>query len=141
MNALQYIQNKYSAKKAPAFKAGDQVKVHVKIKEGEKERVQIFEGVVIKIHRAGGSSSFTVRKMSYGVGVERIFPFQAPVVDKIEVVSSGKVRRAKLYYLRKLFGKKARITNLEEAGLGEQGGAVQAGAAEKPSDTAVSAGS
>ncbi|MBI2339458.1 MAG: 50S ribosomal protein L19 [Deltaproteobacteria bacterium] len=120
MNALQYIQHKYAAKKTPAFKAGDQVKVHVKIKEGEKERIQIFEGVVIKIHRAGPSSSFTVRKMSYGVGVERIFPYYAPVVDRIEVVNSGQVRRAKLYYLRKLFGKKARIISEEgEADLGE----------------------
>ena len=136
MNAIQFIQNKYGNKKTPAFKAGDQVKVHVKIKEGEKERIQIFEGVVIKIHRAGGSSSFTVRKMSYGVGVERIFPFQAPVIDKIEVVNSGKVRRAKLYYLRKLVGKKARILTLED-----KGGPVEAGVSEKSADQAASVGS
>lgn len=133
MNAIQYIQNKYAVKKSPHFKAGDQVKVHVKIKEGEKERIQIFEGVVIKIHRAGGSSSFTVRKMSYGVGVERIFPFQAPVIDKVEVVNSGQVRRAKLYYLRALIGKKARITSIEEeAGLAETPGSGKSADAVTP---------
>jgi large subunit ribosomal protein L19 len=109
MNALQWVQQKYLKKDLPHFKAGDTVKVHVKIKEGEKERVQIFEGVVIKIHRDSISSSFTVRKVSYGVGVERVFPYHTPVIDKIELVQSGKVRRAKLYYIRKLSGKKARI--------------------------------
>lgn len=113
MNALQMIEDKYTAKKIPLFKAGDQVKVHVRIKEGEKERIQIFEGTVIKIHNGGVRSSFTVRKMSYGVGVERVFPLYSPVINKIEVVSEGKVRRAKLYYLRKLKGKKARITAIE----------------------------
>lgn len=117
MNAIKLIEEKYLKKKHPSFKAGDSVKVYVKIKEGDKERIQIFEGVVIKIHRFGVSSTFTVRKVSYGVGVERIFPIYSPVIDKIEVVSSGKVRRAKLYYLRKRFGKKARIKSLEEEGL------------------------
>lgn len=114
MNAIQWITQKYNSEKSfPTFKAGDQVKVHVKIVEGEKERVQIFEGLVIKLHRAQGSSSFTVRKVSYGVGVERVFPLHSPVISKIEVVQSGKVRRAKLYYIRKLSGKKSRITALE----------------------------
>ncbi len=113
MNLLALLEKKLIKKELPLFKAGDRVKVHVKIQEGEKERIQIFEGVVIRIHNAGASSSFTVRKVSYGVGVERIFPFYAPVIDKIEVVSSGRVRRAKLYYLRGLAGKKARITSLE----------------------------
>jgi len=118
MNAVQFIEKKYTDKKIPSFKAGDQVKVHVKIKEGEKERIQIFEGTVIKIHRASVGSTFTVRKISYGVGVERIFPHFSPVVQKIDVVSVGKVRRAKLYYLRKLFGKKARIKSVDEDGAG-----------------------
>lgn len=115
MNAIDWINKKYHGEKEknlPHFKAGDQVKVHVKIKEGEKERVQVYEGVVIKIHRNTTSSSFTVRKISYGVGVERVFPLVSPVIDKIEVVNVGMVRRAKLYYLRNLQGKKARITSV-----------------------------
>ena len=92
-----------------SFRSGDQVRVHVRIVEGDKERIQVFEGVVIAIRGRGARASFTVRKVSYGVGVERIFPLQSPSVDKIEVVSSGKVRRAKLYYLRERTGKKARL--------------------------------
>jgi large subunit ribosomal protein L19 len=92
----------------PAFKPGDTVRVHVKIKEGDKERLQAFEGVVIKKTK-GPHASFTVRKMSFGHGVERIFPIQSPVIDKIDVTRSGKVRRAKLYFLRGLRGKAARI--------------------------------
>ncbi len=93
----------------PDFDSGDTVKVHVKIKEGEKERIQVFEGVVIK--KTGGLSGarFTVRKISSGVGVERIFPLYSPAIDKIEVVTRGRVRRSKLYYLRNLRGKAARI--------------------------------
>ena len=91
------------------FAIGDQVKVHVKIVEGNKERVQVFEGAVIGRHRAGVSSTFTVRKISYNVGVERVFPLHSPMVSKIEVVRKGKVRRAKLYYLRDLTGKAAKI--------------------------------
>ena len=110
MNAIDWINQKYhKTNNQPKFKAGDTVKVHVKIKEGEKERVQIYEGVVIRIHSNGVSSSFTVRKVSYGVGVERVFSFSSPSVDHIEIVTEGKVRRAKLYYLRNLAGKKARI--------------------------------
>jgi large subunit ribosomal protein L19 len=93
----------------PDFIAGDTVKVHVKIKEGEKERIQIFEGVVIARKHSGVRETITVRKVSFGIGVERIFPIHATVVDKIEVVRRGRVRRAKLYYLRALRGKAARI--------------------------------
>jgi large subunit ribosomal protein L19 len=93
----------------PAFWPGDNVKVHVKIKEGEKERIQVFQGVVISKRKGGTNATFTVRKVSYGVGVERIFPLHSPAIDKIEVVTRGRVRRAKIYYLRKLRGKAARI--------------------------------
>ena len=93
----------------PEFREGDTIKVHVKIKEGEKERLQIFEGVVIAQNGSGMSKSITVRKISFGHGVERIFPLNAPVVDHIDYVRSGRVRRAKLYYLRGLKGKAARL--------------------------------
>lgn len=93
----------------PKFRAGDTVRVHVKVIEGQRERIQVFEGVVIKRQGGGISETFTVRKISYGVGVERTFPIHSPKIDKIEVVKYGKVRRAKLYYLRKLRGKAARI--------------------------------
>jgi len=113
MNAIQLIEQKYGSKHKVNFRAGDTVKVHVKIKEGEKERVQIFEGVVIKIHNAGMRTSLTVRKISYGVGVERVFPLHSPSVNKLELISSGKVRRAKLYYMRERFGRQARIETIE----------------------------
>jgi len=100
----------------PDFRVGDTVKVHVLIKEGEKERAQVFEGVVIKKHHAGVRASFVVRKVSYGVGVERIFPLYSPRIDKIEIVTSGKVKRARLFYLRELQGKAARLQNREEGG-------------------------
>ena len=117
MNAIDFINQKYAASKHPDFKAGDRLKVHVKIQEGEKERIQIFEGVVIKIHRASAGSSFTIRKISYGVGVERIFPLHSPVIDKIELMSEGRVRRSRLYYLRELSGKKARIAAIDSSGV------------------------
>jgi large subunit ribosomal protein L19 len=88
---------------------GDTVKVHVKIKEGEKERIQAFQGVVISKRRGMTNATFTVRKVSYGIGVERIFPLHSPIIDRVEVVTRGRVRRAKIYYLRKLKGKAARI--------------------------------
>jgi large subunit ribosomal protein L19 len=93
----------------PDFRAGDTVKVHAKIREGEKERIQVFEGVVISKRKGTSNATFTVRKVSYGVGVERIFLLHSPTIDKIEVVTRGRVRRAKIYYLRKLKGKAARI--------------------------------
>ena len=93
----------------PDFDAGDTVKVHVKIKEGGKERLQVFQGVVISKRKGTSNASFTVRKISYGVGVERVFPLHSPSVDRVEVVSRGQVRRSKIYYLRKLRGKAARI--------------------------------
>jgi large subunit ribosomal protein L19 len=96
----------------PAFNPGDTIRVHVKIKEGDKERLQAFEGVVIARNR-GPQASFTVRKMSFGQGVERIFPMNSKVIDKIEVVRSSQVRRAKLYYLRSLRGKAARLKDVE----------------------------
>ena len=99
----------------PAFRPGDQVKVHYRIREGEKERVQVFQGVVIRHARGGLGATFTVRKVSFGVGVERTFPVHSPVVDKIEVVTRGDVRRAKLYYLRKLRGKAAKIKEKRDA--------------------------
>ena len=100
----------------PAFRVGDTVKVHTKISEGDKERIQIFEGVVIRMKRGQVNTTFTVRKMSYGVGVERIFPLYSPRIDKIEIVTSGKVKRARLFYLRELQGKAARLQNREEGG-------------------------
>ena len=100
---------------APAFRPGDTVKVHMKVKEGDSERVQIFEGVVISRRGRGASETFTVRKISFGVGVERTFHMTSPHVDKIELVRSGKVRRARLYYLRGLTGKSARVDEREAA--------------------------
>src|SRR5699024_1165010 len=96
----------------PEFKAGDTVKVHVRIVEGDRERIQLFEGVVIKRRGGGISETFTVRKISYGVGVERTFPVHTPKIEKIDVVRRGRVRRAKLYYLRNLRGKAARIREI-----------------------------
>jgi large subunit ribosomal protein L19 len=108
-NIIDEISKRQLRDDIPDFRSGDTVKVHVKIKEGNRERIQIFEGVVIARKGSGVSETFTVRKVSYGIGVERIFPVHSPTIEKIEVVSKGKVRRAKLHYLRKLSGKKARI--------------------------------
>ena len=99
----------------PRFRAGETVRVSVRIKEGSKERIQIFEGVVIASHVAGVASTLTVRKISYGVGVERIFPIYSPTIEKIEWLRRGRVRRAKLYYLRDLRGKKARLDEVHKA--------------------------
>ncbi len=109
MNRLDSIEQTQLRDNIPAFQAGDTVKVHVRIKEGNKERLQVFEGLVIARKHGGSRETITVRKVSFGVGVERIFPLHATVVDHIDVVRRGKVRRAKLYYLRDLRGKAARI--------------------------------
>ncbi|PYV08133.1 MAG: 50S ribosomal protein L19 [Acidobacteria bacterium] len=112
MNVIEKIEQHQMRKDLPQFRAGDTVRVHVKIKEGDKERIQAFEGTVISLRRAASHSTFTVRKISFGHGVERIFPLHSPVIDKIEMVRPGRVRRAKLYYLRQLKGKAARIRSL-----------------------------
>ncbi len=116
-NAIAVIEAKYQRNDVPDLRAGDSVRVHTKIKEGDKERIQIFEGVVIARRRGGVRANFTVRKVSYGVGVERIFPTHSPRIDKIEVVGHGEVRRSRLFYLRDLHGKAARLT--QEEGPGE----------------------
>lgn len=109
MEKIQQIEKEQMRLDHPDFGPGDNVKVHVKIREGEKERIQVFQGVVISKRKGYTNATFTVRKVSYGVGVERIFPLHSPALDKIEVVTRGRVRRAKIYYLRKLRGKAARI--------------------------------
>jgi large subunit ribosomal protein L19 len=109
MTSLETIERANQRRDLPPFRPGDTVRVHVKVREGDKERTQIFEGVVIRRRRGGSSASFTVRKISYGVGVERIFPVDSPSVQKIEIKSRGHVRRSRLYYLRDLKGKKARL--------------------------------
>jgi large subunit ribosomal protein L19 len=109
VNILETIEREAHRKDLPPFRSGDTVRVHVRVKEGDKERIQVFEGVVIRRRRGGASATFTVRKVSYGVGVERIFPVESPSVAKVEIKSRGHVRRARLYYLRDLRGKKARL--------------------------------
>jgi len=109
MEKIQQIEKEQLRLDHPDFGPGDNVKVHVKIREGEKERIQVFQGVVISKRKGNTNAMFTVRKVSYGVGVERIFPLHSPALDKIEVVTRSRVRRAKIYYLRKLRGKAARI--------------------------------
>ncbi|MDQ3111615.1 MAG: 50S ribosomal protein L19 [Bacteroidota bacterium] len=110
MNLLQYVESQLITKSVhPEFKGGDTVTVHYKIKEGEKERVQMFTGVVLQRRGHGPVESFTVRKMSNGVGVERIFPVNSPYIERIEIKKKGVVRRARIFYLRELTGKKARI--------------------------------
>lgn len=106
---IEKVESEFLKKDLPEFKAGDTVCVHVKIREGERERIQIFEGLVIKMQGGGISETFTVRKMSYGIGVERTFPLHTPNIAKIEVVTVGRVRRAKLNYIRNLSAKAARI--------------------------------
>ena len=109
MNPVEMVEREQLRTDLSDFKVGNTVKVHVKIVEGEKERIQPFEGVVIRKKRGGIRSTFTVRKISYGIGVERIFPIHSPRIERIDVISRGKVRRAKLFYLRNLRGKAARI--------------------------------
>jgi large subunit ribosomal protein L19 len=109
MDTLTMLEKEQMRVDLPDFRTGDQIRVHVKIKEGDKERVQVFEGVVIRKRKGNSGATFTVRKVSYGVGVERIFPLHAPAIDRIDIVTRGKVRRSRLYYLRELKGKAARI--------------------------------
>jgi large subunit ribosomal protein L19 len=109
MNLLNKVEQEQMKKDLPPMQPGDTVRVHVKIKEGDKERIQVFEGTLMARRRASNHSSITVRKISFGHGVERIFPLHSPAIDKIEVVRSARVRRAKLYYLRNLKGKAARM--------------------------------
>ncbi|MGE7760685.1 50S ribosomal protein L19 [Peribacillus sp. NPDC097895] len=111
-NLINEITKEQLRTDLPSFRPGDTVRVHVKVIEGTRERIQLFEGVVIKRRGGGVSETFTVRKISYGVGVERAFPLHTPKIAKLEVIRHGKVRRAKLYYLRELRGKKARIKEI-----------------------------
>ena len=135
MNQLERIQRSLVKKTMPSFEIGDTVRVHVKVVEGDKERIQVFEGVVIARKGARNSETFTVRKISYGVGVERIFPVHSPIVTRVDVVRQGKVRRAKLYYLR---AKKGRTAKLEDREFVQADAAPAAQA--QPSEAATPAG-
>jgi len=109
MSAMIDVVEKAQLVERPRMQSGDTVRVHVKVREGDKERIQVFEGIVIGMHRGGARASFTVRKVSFGQGVERIFPLHSPTIAKVDVVRSARVRRAKLYFLRALKGKAARM--------------------------------
>ena len=109
MNIIETLEKEQMRADIPDFRPGDTVKVHARIKEGDKERIQVFQGVVIRKRKGNTGATFTVRKVSYGIGVERIFPLHSPLIDKIEILTRGRVRRARLYYLRNLRGKAARI--------------------------------
>ena len=112
MDLLKQVENQYVKSEIPPFNIGDTVKVHFKVVEGNRERIQVFEGVVIKRKGGGPAETFTVRRVSYGVGVERVFPIHSPKIHKIQVARRGHVRRSKLYYLRQLRGKAARIKEI-----------------------------
>ena len=114
MGAIELVE-KSQLTDRPRMKSGDTVRVHVKVREGDKERIQIFEGIIIGLHRGGARASFTVRKVSFGQGVERIFPLHSPAIAKVDVVRSARVRRAKLYFLRHLKGKAARMKETKKA--------------------------
>ena len=109
MDLIKELESQQMKAEKPVANVGDTVRVHVKIKEGSRERIQVFEGIVIAKKHGGLEETFTVRRLAYGVGVEKVFPIHSPLIEKVETVRSGYVRRAKLYYLRKLTGKKARI--------------------------------
>ena len=109
MNVIKQIEGEQLRLDMPAFRPGDTIKVHLRIIEGEKERIQVFQGAVLRLRKGGVDSTFTVRKVSDGVGVERVFPMHSPFIERVEVISQGKVRRSRLYYLRALRGKAARI--------------------------------
>jgi len=112
--AIEHVEQKQLRKDLPDFRPGDTVRVHTKISEGDKDRIQVFEGIVIRKRSGQSRATFTVRKISYGIGVERIFPAHSPRIDKVEIVSAGKVHRARLFYLRKLQGRAARIDRVEQ---------------------------
>jgi large subunit ribosomal protein L19 len=142
MTTIDRLEGELRRRDLPPFRSGDTVRVHVRIREGEKERTQLFEGVVIRRRGNGLSGSFIVRKISYGVGVERIFPLQSPVVEKVEIRSRGHVRRARLYYLRERVGKAARLRSkvrdlsslmVPEEGVAESVETVEPAAAEETS--------
>jgi len=130
MNIIQALEKANFKDGFTSFRVGDTIRVHAKVVEGDKERIQIYEGVVIGRQGTGSREVVRVRKLSYGVGVERLFPLHSPMIDKIEVAKEGKVRRAKLYFLRELRGKAARIKEKERA-LASVAGATQAEAAEQ----------
>ena len=113
MNAVESVERSNMMTR-PAIKPGDTVRVHVKVREGDKERIQVFEGMVIGMHRGGARATFTVRKVSFSQGVERIFPLHSPIIDKIEVIRTARVRHAKLYFLRELKGKAARMKDVSQ---------------------------
>ncbi|MFH1016750.1 MAG: 50S ribosomal protein L19 [Pseudomonadota bacterium] len=129
MNAREIIDSLEKKPKLPKFRTGDTVRVHVKIREGEKERIQVFEGVVIKRRRGGNGASFTVRKISYGIGVERMFADRSPSIERVELTQRGKVRRARLYYLRSRRGKQSTVEGTmafeKEEGIAEPTAAVE----------------
>ncbi len=127
MNVIQSLEKAQLKEGIPSFRVGDTVRVHAKVVEGDKERIQVYEGVVIGRQGSGAREVIRVRKLSYGVGVERLFPLHSPMIDKIELAKEGKVRRAKLYFLRDLRGKAARIKEKERA-LASIAGATQADA-------------
>jgi large subunit ribosomal protein L19 len=147
MKTMDLVEQSLLRRDLPPFRSGDTVRVHVKVKEGDKERIQVFEGVVIRRRRGGASATFTVRKISYGVGVERIFPVESPTVEKVEIKSRGHVRRARLYYLRDLKGKAARLRSklrdlsdlvAPDGAAGTAAAAEEAAASETPSETSGS---
>lgn len=141
MNQLERIQRSLGKKTIPSFEIGDTVRVHVKVVEGEKERIQVFEGIVIARKGSRNSETFTVRKLSYGVGVERIFPVHSPTIARVDVVRQGKVRRAKLYYLRTKKGKMAKVSEREfSPEARQQAAAKEAKAAEAVAAEPVPAG-
>jgi large subunit ribosomal protein L19 len=137
LEAIEFVEQQQLRKDVPEFRPGDTVRIHTKIKEGDKERVQVFEGVVIRRREGKNRATFTVRKVSYGVGVERIFPTHSPRIEKVEIVTAGSVKRARLFYLRDLKGRAARIDREEQAEGPEAQGAAEPAPeqAAPPSDT------
>ncbi|MDX9746773.1 MAG: 50S ribosomal protein L19 [Syntrophales bacterium] len=115
MDVVEYLEKEQMRQDIPRFRAGDTVKVYLRIIEGQKQRIQTYEGVVIRRRQGTSRATFTVRKVSYGVGVEKTFPLHSPTIERIELVTRGRVRRSRLYYLRKLRGKKARIEELRKS--------------------------